>query len=252
MTLAYEKYGNGPTKVIVVNDWSQDVSSYDPIKPYLNQQAMSFAFASVRGYGESKEQTGDYTAVEVVKDIAELADHLGWEKFSLVGHSMTGIVVQRAMVDIPNRLNRIVATTPVPATSLKADDDTLAFFLSMTTDDEAFKQGMAGLTSGIYGDDWAEFKLRCNRATVSTTAMQGYCNMWGKADFSDEVMGLETPILVIFGEHDIELLREEATAAKFRDWYPNLTTHKCHCGHYPMQEVPVDYANVIQQYLAEV
>ncbi len=250
MALAHTLIGNGSTKVIVVNDWSQDVSSYDPIKPYLNVSQFTFAFASVRGYGGSRELTGDYTAVEVVKDIAELADQLDWPEFALIGHSMTGIVVQRAMVDIPERLTKVIATTPVPATSLKVDDETLGFFLSMTTDDEAFKQGMAGLTSAIYGDEWANYKLECNRETVTTTAMQGYCEMWGRADFSNEVKGLETPILVIYGERDIELLRSEATLAQFQEWYPNLTTHTCHGGHYPMQESPVDYAFQIQKYLS--
>ena len=250
MTLAYTPIGKGPQKVIVVNDWSQDVTSYDPIKPYLDENRFSFAFANVRGYGDSRELSGEYTAVEVVKDIAELADQLDWQQFALIGHSMSGVVVQRAMVDIPGRLTKVVATTPVPATSLRVDDDTLGFFLSMTTDDEAFKQGMAGLTSEIYGEEWANFKLECNRATVSTAAMQGYCDMWGRTDFSDEVKGLETPVLVIFGDSDIELLRSEATLAQFKEWYPNLSTHTCHCGHYPMQEVPVDYAYQVQKYLS--
>ena len=144
----------------------------------------------------------------------------------------------------------MIATTPVPATGLGVDDDTFNFFVSMCTDDEAFEGGMAGLTSEHYGKEWASHKLALNRATVATQPMQAYCDMWGKTDFSDEVAGLETPILVVFGEYDNELLREEATGPIFAGWYPNLETHTCPCGHYPMQETPVEYAYVIQKYLS--
>ena len=249
MTISHEIYGHGSKNVIVVNDWSQDTTANDPIRPYLNQDELTIAFADVRGYGNSKGQTGDYSATEVVGDIANLADSLGWSKFSLIGHSMTGMVVQRAMLDIPDRLISAIATTPVPASGLGVDDDTFGFFVSMATDDEAFKQGMHGLTSAKYGDDWARYKLERNRATVATEAMKAYCDMWGKTDFSSEVKGLATPILVIFGKHDNELLRKEATGSAFAKWYPNLETHVCPCGHYPMQETPVEYAHVIQQYL---
>lgn len=249
MSLAYQLQGNGDHKVIVLNDWSQDVTSYDPTRPYLDESALSFAFVDVRGYGASMDKSGEYTAAEIVADITELADELGWAKFSLVGHSMTGIVVQLAMAEIPDRLVSVVATTPVPATSLNADAETLAFFASMATDDDAFKQGVTGLTSSIYGDSWCNYKLSRNRATVATEAMQGYCEMWGTAGFADRVEGLETPILVIFGSQDIELLRSDSTLPLFQQWYPNLTTHTSQCGHYPMQEVPVEFAHVVQNYL---
>jgi 3-oxoadipate enol-lactonase len=213
----------------------------------LNQDEFTFAFADVRGYGKSKDQSGEYTAVEVVADIAELGNSLGWSQFNLVGHSMTGMVVQRAMLDIPERLIKVVAATPVPASGLGVDDDTFSFFLSMTTDDEAFKGGMAALTSAQYGDEWGMHKLALNRTTVATEAMQTYATMWGKTDFSNEVKGLTTPILIVFGQHDSELLRIDATGAMFAEWYPNLETHVCLCGHYPMQETPVEYAHVVQQ-----
>ena len=79
--------------------------------------------------------------------------------------------------------------------------------------------------------------------------MRAYTAMWSKSDFSQEAKGNDTPILVIFGEHDNEGLREAATAPLFAEWYPNLKTHVCPCGHYPMQESPVEYAHVVEEYI---
>jgi pimeloyl-ACP methyl ester carboxylesterase len=250
MTISHEIFGQGSHNVIVLHDWSQDRTLYQPIHRFLARNDFTFAFADARGYGESKDQTGAFSAAEVVSDVAALADSLGWSKFSLVGHSMTGMVAQRAMVDIPDRLLSVVATTPVPASGLALDDDTFNFFVSMASDDEAFKQGMHALTSARYADDWTGFKLRRNRATVATEAMVAYAHMWAKSDFSNEVQGLTTPILVVFGAHDNELLTQATLAPVFEGWYPNLQTHVCPSGHYPMQETPVEYAHVVQKYLA--
>ena len=40
-----------------------------------------------------------------------------------------------------------------------------------------------------------------------------------------------------------------AVHSMFQQWYPNLTTHTSQCGHYPMQEVPVEFARVVQSIL---
>jgi 3-oxoadipate enol-lactonase len=249
MSLKYEALGRGPSNVLVIHDWSQDTTSNDFIKPYLNQDAFTFVFADLRGYGKSEDLTGNYTLAEAVADITDLADALGWAKFSLVSHSMTGMVAQKAMIDIPHRLNRVVLTAPVPACGLNVDDETLAFFLSMVTHDEPFKQGMHGLTTALYGDAWASYKLARNRATVNADAMKAYCHMWAKTNFSDEMKDLSTPVFVICGRYDSESLRLDALEPMFAHWFPNLKTYVCESGHYPMQETPVKYAHVLQEYL---
>ncbi len=82
--------------------------------------------------------------------------------------------------------------------------------------------------------------------------MVAYAHMWAKTDFSSEVQGLATPVLVVFGEYDNELLTKPTLAPVFEGWYPNLQTHVCPAGHYPMQETPVEYAHVVQSYLKSI
>ena len=119
----------------------------------------------------------------------------------------------------------------------------------MAHDDDAFKGGMHALTSEIYGQGWVEQKLKQNRNSVDADAMEKYTAMWSKEDFSAEVQGCETPILVVFGSEDNEGLRETANADKFKSWYPNYQQAVMATGHYPMIEAPVAYAKVVQDYL---
>lgn len=248
--LAHERFGRGPMKVIVLHDWSVDVESdYRMIRPFFNPNQFSLTFVDVRGYGGSKSLDGDFTAEEISRDIRVLADRLAWEKFSVIGHSMTGMVVQRLMVDMPERLISVVATTPIPASGFPVDEETFSFFESMATDDENFKAGMDGLTSQRYGASWLNYKLSENRKTVSAEAMKAYAAMWSKTDFSAEAKGNTTPVLAVYGQFDNEALRKDALGAVLKPWYPNLEESECHSGHYPMIETPVQYAEMVIGFL---
>ena len=252
-TIGHSIFGTGEAKVIVLHDWSVDVQSdYQMVRSFIDKSKFTLAFADVRGYGGSKDMAGEFSAVEISRDVATLADSLGWDKFSIVGHSMTGMAVQRVMVDMPERLISVVAAVPIPASGLPVDDETFAFFESMATDDESFKGGMSALTSGRYGDSWASYKLAENRATVSAEAMKAYATMWSKTDFSAQADGNQTPILVIYGAHDSEALKQDSAGVMYRSWYANLEEHVCQSGHYPMIETPVDYIETVQSYLLKM
>ena len=81
-TIGYHLFGNGPVRVIALHDWSVDArGDYDPVKPYLDQDKFTIAFADVRGYGDSKSMTGQYTTTEIANDVEQLANSLGWDRF---------------------------------------------------------------------------------------------------------------------------------------------------------------------------
>jgi len=92
--VSYQLYGNGPEKVIVMHDWMGDSSNYETTQKYLDSKRFTFAFIDIRGYGKSKGLSGPFTASQAGNDAFDLAEKLGWRKFNVVGHSMTGMVVQ--------------------------------------------------------------------------------------------------------------------------------------------------------------
>ena len=44
----------------------------------------------MRGYGLSKEMEGPFDIATVAEDAADLVDHLNWDTFAVIGHSMGG------------------------------------------------------------------------------------------------------------------------------------------------------------------
>ena len=96
--LGYSLHGHGPEKVLVLHDWMGDAANYDPVLPYLDTDMYTYVLADLRGYGKSQHLRGAYTVDEVTADAFRLTAQLDWDRFHLIGHSMTGMVVQRMVL----------------------------------------------------------------------------------------------------------------------------------------------------------
>ena len=112
--IAHKQVGLGKEKVLVMHSWTTDSKSYDYMIPYLNTDDYTYVFVDLRGYGSSKEMQGTYSAEEASSDAIKLVDLLVWDEFHLIGHSMSGMIVQKIAVDNPSRVKTVVAITPVP------------------------------------------------------------------------------------------------------------------------------------------
>jgi 3-oxoadipate enol-lactonase len=248
MTLAYTTHGRGPEPVLVLHDWMGDSGNYDTVRPWLDGAAFTYAFADLRGYGASREIAGAYSVAEIAADVLALADALGWARFHVVGHSMTGMVTQRLAADAPARIRSAVAVCPVSAAGNRLDAATKAFFASTTTDDAAFARLIGFVSSGL-SPAWAEAKLAQNRRCVAPAVALRYLDMLTGADFADEVRGAATPFLVAIGGRDPGL-DEAAMRRTFLDWHPNAELAVvAGSGHYPMQECPPAFAGLIEAFL---
>ena len=91
--IGYEMHGSGAEKVLVFHGWGLDHSAFAFMYPALDAQTFTFAFMDYRGCGLSKNQNGLLSIEEIGKDAIDLADHLKWNTFHLIGHSMGGMVL---------------------------------------------------------------------------------------------------------------------------------------------------------------
>src|SRR6202034_1200768 len=82
---------------------------------FLNTAQFSYVFPDLRGYGSRRDEAGASTVAEAAADAFGLADALGWDRFSLVGHSMGGVAMQHVLLQAPYRVRRLVGVAPGPA-----------------------------------------------------------------------------------------------------------------------------------------
>ena len=118
MATGYELIGSGLSKVMVLHGIFGDHGIWSPTYPLLDREQFTYAFMDCRGYGASRAMAGNHTMREISADAIALADGLGWEKFSVVGHSMGGMAAQRVAVDAGQRIQCVVGVTPVPASGV--------------------------------------------------------------------------------------------------------------------------------------
>lgn len=248
--LGYLRHGTGPECVMVLHDWLGDHTNYAALLPYLDESTFTYVFVDLRGYGESVHLSGNCTVDEISADCLALADRLGWPRFHVIGHSMTGMATQRLAADAPSRIKSAIAVCPVSAAGNRLSDDARAFFASTAVDDDAFRRLMRFVTGGLSAR-WADLKLRQNRERVAPACRLAYLDMLTGTDFVDDIRGLETRFLVIVGAKDPGL-DEAAMQATFLAWHPNARVATIpNSGHYPMQECPPYFAMVIEDFLRD-
>ncbi len=251
--LGFKRYGEGPIQTIVLHDWFCDHTNWDEMTPYLTPDEFTYVFADLRGYGASRQFAGDYSLKEAASDVIALADRLGWKAFSLVGHSMTGLVVQRIAQLVEERILRMVAITPVPPAGLGLDQPTVDLFRGIALgDDEARLSAVSTMWGDRLSATWIKYKLRRWRETAEPAAAARYVEMWGREDISTGARGIGTPMLIVAADRDAPPFQAGALNTSMLPFYPNARLVSfSECGHYPMQEQPPLLAAVIERFLSE-
>lgn len=255
-TLAHWTFGTGPGKVLVLHDWMGNSQNYRPLTSYLDGEAYTYVFADLRGYGGSKDMAGAHTVSEAAADVEALATTLGWTKYSLVGHSMSGMVAQRIAIDDAvsgrHQLSAMVLITPVPASGVRFDAETTGFVRAVIHNAELTVQYAAAVSGGQATIGFARNMAKRQIEENDAAAMNDYATMWMETDFSDEAKAAKpaTPILVIGGRLDLPPYQEDALRATVGAWYPNVEfTFAADAGHYVMLQEPVFTASAIERFL---
>lgn len=251
MTLKYETLGNGPIKVLVTHNWMGTIRSYDLARPYMDHSAFTYAFVDMRGYGLNRDVKGEHTAKEAARDLIDVADALGWDKFSVVGHSMSGLIAQRVCVDASERVKALVAITPVTAMGMPMDADTKTVFVAATTQDEPWLALANMFTSSRLPKRWYESELRQFRQDVGSEGPLGFLEMLGSTNFADEMQGLKIPALTILGRHDFDAFTEQHMKDTLGKWLSSLTIEVIESsGHHVMLETPPYFVAVLEKFLS--
>lgn len=106
--IGHELVGLGPKRVMIMNDWLCDTSTWDDARTFLDGTRFTFAFADLRGYGRSRGRAGAFTIAEAASDVLNLADALDWGGFAVVGHSMSALVALHLAQHHADRIQRAI------------------------------------------------------------------------------------------------------------------------------------------------
>lgn len=247
--IGHALHGHGPRRVLFLHGWFGDHKSFDPILPGFEEDVWSLALMDQRGYGLSGDRTGPFDIATIAEDALALADHLGWDNFSVVGHSMGGKAGLRLALLAPDRIAALVGIAPVWAGAAPFDADSLGLFRAAATDagarDIIIRHSTSGrLDDGLYGE-----LVETSQSTASVEAFAAYFESWALDNFADQVRGLSTPVQVLVGAFD-QAITADLVDATWRDALCNFSCHVlADAGHYPMQENPAALGEALNKFL---
>ena len=118
---AYKLWGEkGGQPVIALHGWLDNAGSFDRLAPLMT--GCQIAAIDMAGHGLSghRHPQAHYNLWDDLLDILAIADHLGWEKFVLLGHSRGALISLLLAGSLPERISALLLLDgiwplPVPA-----------------------------------------------------------------------------------------------------------------------------------------
>ncbi|WP_213958483.1 alpha/beta hydrolase [Variovorax sp. dw_954] len=249
--LGHEVYGRGPIPVLVMNDWLCDTSTWDDARKYLDTRRFTFALVDLRGYGRSRDRTGTCTLAEAAADVMAVAQALRWDRFAIVGHSMSSLVALHLAQHHADRITRAVVLTPPPPAGFGADDAMLAASQGLAlADDETRLQSFTQRFGARLSPGWTAYKAARWRTCAEPSAAAAYVAMFARDGLPDPGARIALPVLAITGEQDAPPMRRVAVERSLGPLCHQLTIEAlADSGHYPMQEMPPLTVALVERFL---
>ena len=110
LELTAKQWGDDDAKpVLALHGWLDNAASFDGLAPLLGD-AVQLVALDLPGHGSSQGRGADqaYHFVDWVGVVLESADALGWETFSILGHSMGAAIAALTAPVAPQRIERMV------------------------------------------------------------------------------------------------------------------------------------------------
>ncbi|MBT5775430.1 MAG: alpha/beta hydrolase [Dehalococcoidia bacterium] len=208
-----------------------------------------------RGAGESEHPADGYTIEQYALDVIGMADALGLDRFTFVGHSMGGGIGMQLGLEHADRLNKLVLVAPIPSggtVPAVGQEEATQAMRERQRRLRAAPDGRAELLRErklmrVRDTSDAQVEASLDRAlSVSEGHYEDSMETMRTFNVTDRLGELTTPTLIMAGAAD------GLAAANVNDWQrlPNATLHVfSRVGHGVPSDVPEEFAAVLGDFL---
>lgn len=108
LTLAGKMWGDGHGQpVIALHGWLDNANSFDYLAQCLPDLDICALDMAGHGFSDHRPGWGQYSTYEYIFDVLEVAKLLGWDEFSILGHSMgthIGLIMAALMPELIDKV----------------------------------------------------------------------------------------------------------------------------------------------------
>lgn len=221
------------------------------------------------GFGESdKPRNGDYGIDRQAKRTLEVADHFGFDRFTVIGHSMGGQIATYLAASLaPQRVHKLISVDGVVTGRLADKVQTLTH--RMVTFGEKFPAVYRFsrvlvewklLASWLFEpwfyepgrlpfDSWKLDRRMAMNPEIAYSTPKAWASLIA-TNLTPCLSDISTPALVIFGKQDRTVPVEQAYL--FKEQLPSAQLLVLEqCGHFPMYEKFDEYMASLEAFLKE-
>ena len=101
------RHADGP-RTMALHGWLDNAASFVPLLPCLPDLDIVLLDLPGHGLSEHLPPGADYTPASAICHVLDVADAIGWERFTLLGHSM-GAGIASMVAAVSDRVERLVA-----------------------------------------------------------------------------------------------------------------------------------------------
>ena len=247
---SYLTVGSGEHHVLAIHGWFGSARAWGSLPQWIDESAYTYVFMNLRGYGDRQEVAGEYTVDEAAADALAVADDLGWDRFSVIGHSMGAKFGHRVLLQAPDRVRKLVGLNSVPAGEVPMDIDTWALFSGAAANPQNRAAIIDFTTGNKLTKTFINHVVQHSLDNSTVPAFAAYLQAWAKSDFTAQAkVDTATPVKLIVGVND-PAMSADVMEHTWRVFFPNAElTILPDAGHYPMFESPVSLATSIEEFL---
>ena len=246
---SHKLIGYGERKLVFFPGLLGTRDALDPMLRYSDASRHQWAVGEYRGYGSLRKVAGLRTLREVVLDTVQMVEFLDWQDFTVVGHSMGGLVAQMVAVAMPRRVNAIVLLSGMGAGGACPDGRRLSTLAGGGVSREECEALVRAGTGGVYGRGVERAIVAASFADIDPQAMASYARDSLTTDIREQVRGLPHPVLELVGEHDPRRTPDMARQTT-GEYYKNAVIESVPgAGHYLVHEAPLRVVSSIERFV---
>lgn len=195
--------GNGPGRCVLIHSLAMNGAFWDRVVPLIREHVDVLVY-DCRGHGASDRPAGPYSATQFADDLADLLDHVGWDKAIVAGASMGGCISLAFAGHYPDRVSGLGL---FDTTAGYRDPEAWA-----GRGQKAQNEGLAALTdfqkTRWFSDDFRERNPQLVDTYVGifvandVDAYIATCGMMGAVDEYAALPKLTMPTEILVGEED--------------------------------------------------